>query len=65
MKAKDGEIVPWTTQLKLDGPVEVYMADVEAGMQRTLVTILEKAKSTTEQWNHEHPREIWLEDYNA
>ena len=65
MKAKDGEIVPWTNQLKLDGPVEVYMADVEAGMQRTLVAILEKAKSTTEQWNHEHPREIWLEDYNA
>jgi len=48
MKAKDGEIVQWTTPLKLDGPVEVYMADVEAGMQRTLVSILEKAKSTTE-----------------
>jgi dynein heavy chain len=65
MKAKDGEIVPWANTLRLDGAVEAYMASVEAGMQMELIKILEHAKATTEQWRLEHPREIWLEDYNA
>jgi dynein heavy chain len=65
MKAKDGEIVPWGTKLTLNGAVEAYMTQVEAGMQMELVQVLEAAKSTTEQWRLELPREIWLESYNA
>jgi hypothetical protein len=29
MKAKDGEIVPWTVHLELNGAVEAYMTQVE------------------------------------
>lgn len=65
MKAKDGEIVPWDTSLTLNGAVEAYMTQVEAGMQMELIKILEAAKATTEQWRIEMPREIWLESYNA
>jgi|SaaInl47_10m_RNA_FD_contig_21_797498_length_270_multi_2_in_0_out_0_1 hypothetical protein len=34
-------------------------------MQMELIKILETAKSTTEQWRIEMPRETWLESYNA
>lgn len=60
MKAKDGECVPWTTNLRLDGAVEAYMASVESGMQMELIKVLENAKQATEQWRLEIPREIWL-----
>jgi dynein heavy chain len=65
MKSKDNETVAWNNNLRLEGAVEAYMSQVEIGMQKTLCEILEKAKSTVEGWNHELPREVWLEDYNA
>jgi dynein heavy chain len=44
MEAKDGEIVPWNFELKLQGAPEVYLGEVERGMQRTLIEELEAAK---------------------
>jgi hypothetical protein len=44
MEAKDGEIVPWNIELKLQGAPEVYLGEVERGMQRTLIEELEAAK---------------------
>lgn len=66
MEAKDGEVVPWDFELKLLGAPEVYLGDIEKGMQKQLIATLEAAKSTTERWNPtDLPREVWLEDYNA
>jgi hypothetical protein len=48
MKAKDGEVVQWNNTLTLEPPVEAYMSDIERGMQKTLVEILEVAKGATE-----------------
>jgi dynein heavy chain len=66
MEAKDGEVVPWSFELKLQGAPEVYLGEVEKGMQKTLITDLESAKASTERWNPtDLPREVWLEEYNA
>ena len=65
MFAKDGEYVEFDSTFTCQGAVENYLCDLERKMQETLKKIIIHAKETTDDWNVDKPREIWLDDYCA
>jgi dynein heavy chain len=65
MYAKDGEYVEFDSTFTCTGAVENYLCDLERKMQETLKKIIIHAKDTTDDWNVDKPRELWLDDYCA
>lgn len=65
MFAKDGEYVAFTTPFTCINAVENYLCDLEKKMQDTLKQIIITAKDTTDDWNVDNPREVWLDGYCA
>ena len=65
MFAKDGEYVEFDSTFTCQGAVENYLCDLERKMQDTLKKIIIHAKETTDDWNVDKPRELWLDDYCA
>ena len=65
MFAKDGEYVEFDSVFTCQGAVENYLCDLEKKMQDTLKKIIINAKETTDDWNVDKPRELWLDDYCA
>ena len=65
MFAKDGEYVPFATPFTCLNAVENYLCDLEKKMQDTLKAIILTAKETTDDWNVDNPRELWLDGYCA
>ncbi|VEL41095.1 unnamed protein product [Protopolystoma xenopodis] len=45
MFSADGEEVPFKTRVRLDGPVEAWLGDVEEAMRRTLREMLRDCRS--------------------
>ncbi|CAL1167896.1 unnamed protein product [Cladocopium goreaui] len=68
-KAKDGEFVAWPSDpgnFVLEGPVEIYLAGLEAHIRLALREVLEQARTSAESWEvGDRPRETWLDDYCA
>lgn len=56
MISKENEYVPFKTNYKCEGPVEVYLSNLELKMQTTLQELLIDAKETTEEWTDLKPR---------
>ena len=65
MHSKDGETVAFPTTFTCTNAVENYLCDLEKKMQDTLKGIIVNAKETTEEWNIDNPREMWLDGYCA
>jgi dynein heavy chain len=65
MFAKDGEYVPFATPFTCMNAVENYLCDLEKKMQDTLKAVILTAKETTDDWNVDNPREVWLDGYCA
>ena len=65
MFAKDGEYVAFQTPFTCVNAVENYLCDLEKKMQDTLKAIIITAKDTTDDWNVDNPREMWLDGYCA
>lgn len=65
MYSKDGEYVAFASNFTCNGAVENYLCDLEKKMNDTLKLIIIQAKETTEDWNVDKPREMWLDDYCA
>jgi dynein heavy chain len=65
MFAKDGEYVPFLSPFTCMNAVENYLCDLEKKMQDTLKAIIITAKDTTDDWNVDNPREMWLDGYCA
>jgi dynein heavy chain, axonemal len=65
MYSKEMEFVPFKTEFIIGGPVENYLCDLEKKMIDTLKEIAINAKETTEEWDLEKPREVWLDGYCA
>jgi dynein heavy chain len=65
MFAKDGEYVPFLSPFTCMNAVENYLCDLEKKMQDTLKAIIITAKDTTDDWNVDNPREVWLDGYCA
>jgi dynein heavy chain len=63
--SKDGEKVPWSQDLQLDGAVEGYLTALEHHIRQQLREILETARGTADNWEIDNPRELWLEHYCA
>lgn len=66
--AKDGEKVPWNTDLELVGAVENYLVSLEGHFRLMLRDQLEDGRATADQWEQmeqEKAREFWLENYCA
>eukprot|EP00435_Cladocopium_sp_Y103_P051493 s2113_g16.t1 len=68
-QAKDGEFVAWPSDpgnFVLEGPVELYLAGLEAHIRLALREVLEQARTSAESWEvGDRPRETWLDDYCA
>ena len=65
MHSKDGEYVDFLSPFTCMNAVENYLCDLETKMQQTLKVIIINAKETTDDWNVDKPREMWLDDYCA
>ena len=65
MYAKDGEYVAFQSPFTCMNAVENYLCDLEKKMQDTLKAIIITAKDTTDDWNVDNPREMWLDGYCA
>jgi len=65
MFAKDGEYVEFNAPFTCINAVENYLNDLEKKMQDTLKSVIITANQTTEDWNVDKPRELWLDDYCA
>ena len=65
MYSKEMELVPFKTELVIAGAVENYLCDLEKKMQDTLKEIAVHAKETTDDWEVDNPREMWLDNYCA
>ena len=63
--SKDGEYVPFHDDLVLEGAVEQYLLSLEKHMRCQLRDILESARMSSDNWELDKPREIWLQDYCA
>jgi dynein heavy chain len=65
MFSKENEYVPFGSEFVAAGAVENYLCDLEAKMQKTLLDILEVAKTAADNWDIDKQRHLWLEDYCA
>ncbi|CAK0838245.1 unnamed protein product [Prorocentrum cordatum] len=63
--SKDGEQVPFVEDVVLEGAVENYLVKLEEHLRVQLREVLETARVTADNWEHEKSREFWLEDYCA
>jgi len=60
MWSKDNEFVPFREKYTCEGQVESWLLGVEFKMRECLCEVLDKARSTTELWESECPRELWV-----
>lgn len=65
MFSKEGEYIPFTSDIVLNGAVENYLNDVQEKMRITLQDILVEAKAKADNWELEVKRHFWLDLFNA
>jgi dynein heavy chain len=61
MFSEDGEEVPFTGTLTLEGPVEAWLCDVESTMRTTLKEILRQCKASLKK--HLNKRDKWVREW--
>lgn len=61
MFSEDGEEVPFTGALTLEGPVEAWLCDVEATMRSTLKDLLRQCKAALKKSLNK--RDKWLKEW--
>jgi dynein heavy chain len=63
MHAKDGEVVKFDHEFRMEGAVEDWLNKLTKYMQNTLTNITEASLKEAGNWDVDNPREKWLFDY--